>query len=100
VDPTALPAGAGQDRGDGRLEPGVGVGDDQLHPGQPSGLERAQERGPEGAILAVAHVQAEDFPAAVGGHPGGDDDRAADDPAIHAGLEVGGVQEQVREAGV
>jgi hypothetical protein len=72
---------------DGLLEAGGGVGDDQLHPGQPAGLERAQERGPEGAVLAVADVQAQHLPAAVGGHAGGDDDRAGN----HAGLEVGGV---------
>jgi hypothetical protein len=41
-----------------------------------------------------------DFPAAVGGDPGGDDDRAADHPAVDAGLGVGGVHEQVREGGV
>jgi hypothetical protein len=78
----------------------VGVGDDQLHPGQPTGLERAQQRRPEGTVLGVADIQAEHFPAAVGGHPGGDDDRPGDHPAVHAGLEVGGVQEQVREGGV
>jgi hypothetical protein len=64
-----------------------------LHPGQPSGLERAQERGPERAVLAVADVQAQHLAAAVGGHPGGDHHRAADDPAVHAGLEAGGVDE-------
>jgi hypothetical protein len=43
VDSTALPAGAGHDGGDGGLEAGVGVGDDQLDAGEPAGLERAQE---------------------------------------------------------
>jgi hypothetical protein len=71
-----------------------------LHPDQPSGLQGAQERGPEGAVLAVADVQAQHLPAAIGGDPGGDDDRTADDPAIDSGLEVGGVHEQVREDGV
>ena len=47
----------------------MGVGDDQLHPGQPAGPERAQEGGPEGAVLAVTNVQTEDFPAAVDGDP-------------------------------
>jgi hypothetical protein len=83
-----------------RLEAGMGIRDDQLHPGQSSSPQRAQERRPEGAVLAVADVQAEDFPAAVGGDPGGDDDRTADDPAIDAGLEVGGVHQPVREGGV
>jgi hypothetical protein len=78
----------------------VGVGDDQLDTGQPSGLERPEERRPEGTVLAVADVQAEDFPTAVGGHPGGNDDRTADHPAVDPGLEVGGIHEQVREGGV
>jgi hypothetical protein len=100
MDSAALPAGAGYDGGDGLLQPGMGIGDDQLDAGEPAGLERAQEGGPKGAVLAVADVQAEDFPAAVGGDPGGDHDRAADHPPIDAGLEVGGVQEQVREGGM
>jgi hypothetical protein len=40
------------------FESGVGVGDDELDAGEPSGFEAAQEGGPEGAVLAVAHVQA------------------------------------------
>jgi hypothetical protein len=67
---------------------------------QPAGLQRPQERGPEGTVLAVADVQAEDFPAAVGGHAGGDHHGAGDDSAVDAGLEVGSVHEQVREGGV
>jgi hypothetical protein len=47
----------------------MGVGDDQLHPTQSSSPQRAQERRPEGAVLAIADVQAEDFPAAIGGDP-------------------------------
>ena len=47
LDPAALPAGTGHDRGDGPLEPGVGVGADQLPPGEPSCLKRAQERRPK-----------------------------------------------------
>jgi hypothetical protein len=78
----------------------MGIGNNQLHPGQPSRLERPQKRRPERAILAVTNVQAEDFPAAVGGHAGGNDDRAADHAAVDPGLEVGGVQEQVRETDV
>jgi hypothetical protein len=69
-------------------------------PGQPSGLERALERGPEGAVLAVAHVQAQHLAATVGGHAGGDHDRATDDPPVDPGLEVGGVHEHIGEAGV
>src|SRR3712207_6000032 len=49
-----LPGRAEQHRADRGLEPGVGVGDDQLGAGQPTGLERAQERGPERAVLRIA----------------------------------------------
>jgi hypothetical protein len=78
----------------------VSVGDDELDTGQPAGLERAQEGGPERAVLAVTHIQAQDLPAAVGGDPGGDHHRPRHHPAVDPGLEVGGVDEQVREAGV
>ena len=93
VDPAALPCGAGHDRGNGLLQPGVGIRDHQLHAGQPTGLEAAQERGPERTVLAVTHIQPEHLPTAIGGHPSGDDDCAGDDPAVHAGLEIGGVDE-------
>jgi hypothetical protein len=75
------------------LQAGVGVGDDELDAGQPTGLERAQERRPEGAVFGVADVQAEDLLATVDDDPGGDHDCTADHPAIHPGLEVGGVHE-------
>ena len=65
----------------------MGVGDNQLDTGESSGLEAAQEGGPEGAVLAVADVQAQDLPAAISGHPGGDHHRPGDDPPIDAGLE-------------
>jgi hypothetical protein len=66
VDPAPLDARAGQDRLDGRSQPEVGVGDHQLHSGKPAGLEAAQERRPEGAVLAVTHREAEDLAAPVG----------------------------------
>ncbi len=39
VDPAPLPRCSDQHRPDGGLQPGVGVGDDQLHPGQASGAQ-------------------------------------------------------------
>ena len=69
-------AGSGHDRGDGLGEAGMGVGDDQLGTGESAGLQRAQERGPEGAVLGVTNVQPQDLAAAVGGHAGGDHDRS------------------------
>jgi hypothetical protein len=53
VDPAALNGRAGHGGLDGLAEAEMGVGDDQLHPGQAAGLERPQERRPEGTILAV-----------------------------------------------
>ena len=79
------------------LEPGVGVGDDQLHPAQPAGLERAQERGPERAVLAVADGEPEHLAPAVSPDAGGDHDRLGHDPVVDPGLAVGGVQEHVGE---
>jgi hypothetical protein len=46
----------------------MGVADDQLDTAESAGLERAQERGPERPVLAVADVEAQDFAPAVGGH--------------------------------
>ena len=82
------------------VEAGVGVGDDQLHPGQAAGLQRSQERGPERAVLAVADVEAEHLAAAVGGDAGRDHDGLGHHPVIDAGLAVGGVEEHVGERGV
>jgi hypothetical protein len=63
VDPAALDGRSGHGGLDGLAQAQVGVGDDQLHPGQPMGLERPQERGPERAVLAIADVQAQDLAA-------------------------------------
>ena len=78
----------------------MGVGDDQLHPVQAAGLQRAQERGPERAVLGVADVEAEDLTPPVGADPGGDHHGLGHDPPIDPGLAVGGVEEHVRERGV
>ena len=47
----------------------MGVADDKPHAGQAARPERAQERGPEGAILAVADREPEDLTIALRGHP-------------------------------
>jgi hypothetical protein len=39
----------------------VGVGDDQLHPAKPTGLQAAKELGPERPVLAVTDGEAEDL---------------------------------------
>jgi hypothetical protein len=98
MDPTALKGGAGHDRADGLAQAQVGVGDDQLHPAKPTGLQAAQERRPERAVLAVPDGEAQHLAAAVAAHPGGDHHRLGDHPAVDPGLAVGGVHEHIGEA--
>ncbi len=59
------------ERGD---QSGVLIGDHQLHPGEPTGAERAQEAPPERLSFGVADVAAQDLSVAVGGDPGCHDD--------------------------
>jgi hypothetical protein len=62
----------------------VWASDDQLHPAQPAGLERARERGPERAALAVADSESEHLAPPVGAHTSGDHHRLRDHPPAHA----------------
>ena len=73
------------------LESGVGVGDDQLYPAQAAGLQGAQERGPERAVLGVAHGKPEHLAPAIGADAGGDHHRLRDHAVVDPGLAVGGV---------
>jgi hypothetical protein len=95
VDPAALDGGAGHGGLDRLSQAKVGVGDDQLHPGQPTGLQRAQERRPERPILAVAHAEAEHLPATITTHPSGHHHGLGDDSSVDPGLAVGGVQKHI-----
>jgi hypothetical protein len=95
--PTSLPGCAEQHRGDGLLQPGVGIGDNQLHPTQPASFEAAQELCPERAVLAVAHGEAEHFAPAISPDAGGDHHRLRHHAVVDPGLAVGGIQEHVRE---
>jgi len=95
VHPAPLPGRAEQDCGDGLFEPGVGIGDDQLYPAEPTRLQRAQERGPERAVLAVADGEPEDLAPAVGPDTGGDHDRLGHHAVVHPRLAIGRVQEDV-----
>ena len=82
---------------------GVLVGDDQPHPGQAALLRRGQEAAPEHLVLAVADVEAEDLPGAVGGDPGGDHDGHRHDLAdvlAVAHVQVGRVEVDVGELDV
>jgi hypothetical protein len=98
LDPAALPCGTSHNRDDGPLEPGVGVGDHQLHPGEPSGLQRAEEGGPERPVLAVADVHAQHLAAAITTHAGGHHHGLGDDPPVDPGLAVGRIDKDVGEA--
>jgi hypothetical protein len=100
VDAASLPAGPDHHRPDRALQALVGVGDHQAHPFEAAGPQRAQEGRPEGAVLGVADGQAEHLAAAIGAHAGGDHHRLADDVRALVGLQVGRIQEQVREARV
>ena len=81
-----------EDAGDGGLEAGMGVADDQPYPTKTAGLQGAQELSPEGFCLGRPHAQANDFPASfgVGGHGDYRGDRH-DAPAL-AQFQIGGVQ--------
>lgn len=73
------------------------VGHDQLDSVEAAGHQRPQERGPEALVLAVTHVEAEDFPASVGGNTDRDDNSLGHDPVPDAGFAVGGIKEHVGE---
>ena len=65
----ALPAGPSEHRGDGVLQPLVSIGDDQLHPAEAPSGQRPQEGQPERAVLAGAHVHAQDLTLPFGIDP-------------------------------
>ena len=89
-----------KDAAQGSDQAGVLVGDDQPHPGQPTLLQRAQERPPKHLVLRIADIDAEDLSAAAGGDAGRDHRGHRGDLAAAADVQVGGVEEQVRELGV
>ena len=61
-----LPGRAGQRGADRLHQPGVGVGDNQLHARQAAGDQAAQERQPPGAVLTRGDLQPEDLPLPIG----------------------------------
>ena len=67
----ALPTRPSEHRGDGVLQPLVGIGGNQLHPAEPSSGQRPQEGQPEGAVLAGAHVHTQDLTLPFGIDPRG-----------------------------
>ena len=65
----ALPAGSSEHRGDGVLQPLVSIGGNQFHPAETPSGQRAQEGQPERAVLAGAHVHAQNLTLPVGIDP-------------------------------
>jgi hypothetical protein len=76
--PASLDAGADEHRADRLTEPEVGVGDDELDPGQAAGLQGAQEPRPERPVLAVPDVHPEYLAVPVVAHADGDHDGLPD----------------------
>jgi hypothetical protein len=75
---------------DGGHQPGVLVGDDELHPLQSPGPEFPEELPPEGLVLRVPDIDAQDLPVSGGGHPGGDDHRLGRHLMVLSDVEVVG----------
>ena len=100
MDPAALPGGAQEDLGDRGLGARVVVADHERDAVQAVRAERAQELTPEGLVLGVAEGQAQDLTVAAGADPGRDHDGPRDHAPAHAGLDVGGVEEDAGEGAV
>ena len=109
MDPATLPAAALQHPSDGVGEALVGIADHQLDASEAALFQRANEVAPERLSLAVADLEAEQLPAAIGVDAHGDDDGSGADlhgtpePAVQVGgieVEVGvtaGLQRPVQE---
>lgn len=100
VNAALLPAGPDHDFADRFDQASVTVGDHQADTVQAAFTQRAKKLGPECLCLAVADHDTEDFTAAVLGDTGRDDDGLGHDLIVDAGLDVGGVEEDVRKPGV
>ena len=98
--PAALPAGALKHRADSLLQPGGGVGDDELDAVDTAGLQRAEEARPKGLGLAVTDVETKDLAAPVGGNTDRDDHGLGDDAVVDPRLAIRGVEEHVGVPGL
>ena len=78
---TPLPGSTLQARRDRRHQPVVGIGGDQLDPGQAAGVQAAEQGQPAGLGLGRADVDAEDLAVPVSVDAGGDQDVGVDHPA-------------------
>ena len=59
VDRKAWPTSPGIDFGDGRLQPEVGIADDELDATESSATKRPQELGPRGDVLGLTNGDAQ-----------------------------------------
>jgi hypothetical protein len=98
VDAASLPSGSEEYPRDRALEALVGVADDQPHAGETAGSERAQEARPEGAVLGVADRETQDLPVTARGDSRGDHDCLGHQLCSLVGLDVGRIEEQIRDA--
>ncbi len=77
------------------------VGDHELHTGESTGLERAQEATPERLGFGVADVAAQDLPVPISGDPGGHDDgHRGDLRSLVADMQIRRIQVDVGELDV
>ncbi|MNR34495.1 hypothetical protein D3C85_1522710 [compost metagenome] len=90
----ALP-GRVEDLGNSRLEPFVGVRDDQLHAAQASSHEASQEVRPERFCFRGANPHAQHLAPTIGVHGHGDYDRDRDDSPCLPHLDVRSVDPQI-----
>ena len=91
----ALPGGAEYlaDRG---LQPFMRIGDDELDAAQTPARKAAQELDPEGFGLAMADGHSQHLAPSIGIDAHRDDDRHRDNMMAAPGLDVGGVEPDVR----
>lgn len=90
-----LPGGTEKHRTDRGFQPFVGVGNDQLDPGQAASSQAAQEAGPERLVLTVTNIHAEDFTFAISSDTDGGDHRLGHEAMVQAGFAAGGIEKHV-----
>ena len=93
--PAPLPSGTSEHRGDGILQPVVGIGANQLHAAESPGVQGTQEGQPEGTIRAGSHVHPEDLPVVPGVRRRGHHIADIDDATCFPDLLGQGIQPEV-----
>ena len=75
----------------------MSIRDYEFHDCEAAVLQAGEEGGSEHGVLTVNDVSTEDLTASLGRDTRGDHDRTGDDLMIHPRLDVGRIQEHVRE---